>query len=232
MGHQHFMKSLRLDQITLVSASSIHLPETELALMISMHDIEFGEVKLLTSEDYMPKNSKVQVIKIPKLDFWNYSIFIANQLHQFIDTDYCLVVQADGFVLNANKWQNEFLNYDYIGAPWPKVMQFFPSKELLYLKNQVGNGGFSLRSKKMLKESAKINFSQLKLPTISEDIILCHYFYEAMIKGGIKFPPPELAAKFSIESENASYGQTPKTTFGFHGKELRDLIFNSMHRNA
>ncbi len=226
------MKSLRLDQVTLVSVTSVDLPATELALMISKHDIEFAEVKLLTSEEFIPQDSQIRVVNIPKLDFEGYSKFILNDLYQHVDTEYCLVVQADGFVLNASRWQDQFLDYDYVGAPWPKVLTLGGGEQMLYLKNQVGNGGFSLRSRKLLNKTAKINVDQLTFPTKSEDMIICHFLFEEMIENGMKFPSPEFAAKFSIESENASYGQNPSTSFGFHGKQLRDLIFNSIQNNS
>ncbi len=225
------MKNLRLDQITLVSVTSVDLPAAELAMMISMHDIQFGEVKLLTSEAFIPHDPQIQVVKIQKLDFESYSRFILNGLHRFIDTDYCLVIQADGFVLNAHKWQDQFLDYDYIGAPWPKVLTLGGGDQMLHLKNQVGNGGFSLRSKKLLLETSKINLEKLDTPTKSEDLIICHFLFEAMIKNGIKFPSPELAAQFSIESQDASFGQNPNTSFGFHGKKLRDHIFQMILNN-
>ena len=225
------MKSLSLDQVTLVSVTSVDLPATELAMMISTHDIHFGEVKLLTSEEFIPQDPHIQVVKIPKLDFEGYSRFILNDLHGFIDTDYCLVIQADGFVLNAHKWQDQFLGYDYIGAPWPKVLALGGGDQMLYLKNQVGNGGFSLRSKKLLLETSRINLEKLDTPTKSEDLIICHFLFEEMIKSGMKFPSPALAAQFSIESQDASYGHNPNTSFGFHGKKLRDHVFEMILSN-
>lgn len=225
------MKSLSLDQVTLVSVTSVDLPATELAMMISMHDIRFGEAKLLTSEEFIPQDPHIQVVKIPKLDFEGYSRFILNDLHGFIDTDYCLVIQADGFVLNAHKWQDQFLGYDYIGAPWPKVLTLGRGDQMLYLKNQVGNGGFSLRSKKLLLETSRINLEKLDTPTKSEDLIICHFLFEEMIKSGMKFPSPALAAQFSIESQDTSYGHNPNTSFGFHGKKLRDHIFEMILNN-
>ena len=225
------MKNLRLDQITLVSVTSVDLPATELAMMISMHDIHYGEVKLLTSEEFIPQDPQIQIVKIPKLDFEGYSRFILNDLYRFIDTDYCLVIQADGFVLNAQKWQDQFLDYDYIGAPWP-ILEMPLGNQIVFIeKNRVGNGGFSLRSKKLLLETSKINLEKLDTPTKSEDLIICHFLFEDMIKNGIKFPSPELAAQFSIESQDASYGQNPNTSFGFHGKKLRDHIFEMILKN-
>jgi hypothetical protein len=224
------MKLLNLDQVTLVSVTSVDLPATELALRISMHDIEFGAVKLLTSEEFFPQDPKIEVIKIPKIDINGYSKFILCTLHKYIDTEFCLVVQADGFVINANRWIDNFFNFDYIGAPWPEVLYFFGTNEKVIMKNRVGNGGFSLRSKKLLLTTKSIDFENLKYPTRSEDMIICHYLYDEMVKMGIKFPAPDLAAQFSIETESAFFGQNLATSFGFHGKALRDIIFDPIKR--
>lgn len=40
------------------------------------------------------------------------------ELNKYIETDYVLIVQYDGFILNPKAWMDEFLEYDYIGAPW------------------------------------------------------------------------------------------------------------------
>ena len=227
-GH-HSNLMLKLPDVTLVAVSSVDLEATLLALSLSSHEIDFAEVKLLTSEFILPENSKIKVETIPRLDFWGYSKFIIQDLYQHIQTSHCLVVQADGFVLNPQKWQAHFLDYDYIGAPWPQQLMLQPGNFLLNMEaNQVGNGGFSLRSEKLLQETAKIDFDSLSLPSLSEDLVICHFLLDQMINAGIKFPRPELAAQFSVESPNAAYGQTPHTSFGFHGKILRDEIFASL----
>jgi hypothetical protein len=172
---------------------------------------------------------KIKIETIPRMDLVGYSKFILNDLHHYVDTDYCLVVHSDGFVLNASSWDPKFLSYDYIGAPWPQKLFLQPwNLELNMQKNCVGNGGFSLRSKKLLIETAKIDFNSLTFPTQSEDLIICHYLYDHFINIGIRFPDPEIAASFSIESQDAVYGQNPMTVFGFHGKILRDAIFQSI----
>ena len=61
----------------------------------------------------------------------------------------------------------------------------------------------------------------MKFPLKSEDIIICHYLYDEMIKKGIKFAPSKLAAKFSMENKNHLHGQDVNNVFGFHGKHLR-----------
>jgi hypothetical protein len=220
---------LHLPNVTLIAVSSVELSGTDLALQISSHDIEFAAIKFLSSEEWIPSTTKIQMIKIPKLDIVGYSKFILQDLFRYIETEFCLVVQSDGFVLNASRWNPVFLDYDYIGAPWPMDLKLQPGNIPLDLtRNNVGNGGFSLRSMRLLQETSKINVDELSFPTKSEDLILCHFLFQEMLNAGVKFPGPELAAHFSIESPAAAYGQNPSTCFGFHGKELRDLIFSNV----
>lgn len=230
---------LNLPNITLLAVTSIELEETDLALRISSHDINFGAVKLLSSEKWMPTDPKIELVPIPRMSFEGYSKFMLEELVHYVDTDFCIVIQSDGFIINAHRWNPRFLDYDYVGAPWPSNLRlqvppnFHGSIDGLDLtldlkKNSVGNGGFSLRSKKLLHTTSKINFDALSFFSKSEDLIICHYLYEQMLTAGIKFPVPELAAQFSIESPSAAYGQNPKTCFGFHGKSLRDLIFGGI----
>jgi hypothetical protein len=224
---------LNLPDLTLVAVSSIDLDATLFALNFSSHEIEFGEIKLLTSVPVVPNNQKIKVEAIPELDLWGYSRFMINDLYGHIHTSHCLVIQADGFVLNPQRWQMQFLDYDYIGAPWPQQMVLQPDNVLLNMThNLVGNGGFSLRSKKLLQETAKIDVESLTFPSFSEDLLICHFLFDQMIKADVKFPSPELAAQFSVESPEAAYGQTPHTSFGFHGKTLRDEIFESWAKSS
>ena len=220
---------LSLPDVTLIAVSSVELDETLLALSISSHEIEFGEIKFLTSQSIVPANSKIKAELIPRLDIWGYSKFVLQDLNRYVNTSHCLLIQADGFVLNPSRWQNQFLEYDYIGAPWPEKLTLRPSKKILAMKkNQVGNGGFSLRSKKLLEETAKIDFDALTFPSFSEDLVIGYFLLDQMLNVGIRFPAPELAAQFSVESPEAAYGQNPDTSFGFHGKEIRDEIFRSL----
>ena len=217
---------LSLPDVTLIAVSSVELDETLLALSISSHEIEFGEIKFLTSQSIVPANSKIKAELIPRLDIWGYSKFVLQDLNRYVNTSHCLLIQADGFVLNPSRWQNQFLEYDYIGAPWSQKLRLSPTELILDMhRNQVGNGGFSLRSKRLLEVTAKIDFDSLTFPSASEDLILGHFLLDQMLDAGIRFPSPELAAQFSVESSDAAFGQNPSTSFGFHGKQLRDLIF-------
>jgi len=216
------LKKKILSNITLLAAaSSTDVDKTQLALKISSKNIKFGAIKLLTPSFPATKFSEIEYIPISPMSLLNYNRMIIEDLYNYFKTPYCLIVQADGFVINANLWNEEFLKFDYIGAPWPNKVRINPGNRYLYLnKNRVGNGGFSLRSRKLAEVTSKINFNTLKFPIKSEDIIICHYLYEDMINNGIRFAPPKLAAQFSIESVDDNFERNINSVFGFHGKHL------------
>ena len=53
--NKNMKKKLKLSNITLLAATSIEIDMTQLALRISLRNIEFGAVKLLSSLFYLKK---------------------------------------------------------------------------------------------------------------------------------------------------------------------------------
>ena len=128
-----------------------------------------------------------------------YSKFIIQELHKHITTDFVLIVQWDGFIIDPDAWNTQFLDYDYIGAVWPWHPEGL----------RVGNGGFSLRSKVLCQLTAS---PQFVYKNINEDDMICHLNRDYLVSNGIKFAPKELARHFSFERELSDI-----KTFGFHG---------------
>jgi hypothetical protein len=60
-----------------------------------------------------------------------------------LNAENVLIVQTDSVILNGNI--NDFIGYDYIGAPWHTENERW-SKMTDILPGGVGNGGFSLRT--------------------------------------------------------------------------------------
>ena len=148
---------INLINVTLVTVTSVNVERTVKALKYSTKGINFGDVLLITDKDILEENIRVE--KIEPLDYIGYSKFIVYELHKYINTDYALIIQDDGFVINPNQWDDDFLNYDYIGAPFPipdsndNISYRDPFGNLI----RVGNGGFSLRSKKLLSLASELN---------------------------------------------------------------------------
>lgn len=212
---------LKLNNVTLVSVTSVNIDRTVRALRYSSKDIQFADVILLTDKEVSPPN--INVIKIQPLDYIGYSHFIVYELHKYIKTDYVLIIQEDGFVTDANKWSDDFYHYDYIGAPFPipnsndKISYRDPFGNLI----RVGNGGFSLRSKKLLELPSKLNLEwKPYFGYYNEDGFFAVHNKHILEENGCVFAPPEMAVKFSIEHS------TPETNniipFGFHGKHNKN----------
>lgn len=207
--------NLLLPEVTLVAVSSIKINETIKALKNSMKGIKYADTLFFTHEEIDLINLGINVIKTPKLDYSGYSKFIAYELHKYIKTDFVLIIQSDGYVLRKNKWLSEFLNYDYIGAPWPPNIHFTPKG----INVRVGNGGFSLRSKKLLGILDKLHlpFTDNNTGYDHEDGLICNYYRHELEESGIKFAPVSIAAQFSHESDCKESIYHP---FGFHGSKL------------
>jgi hypothetical protein len=214
---------LNLDDVTIVSINTINPKSSIKALEISCENINFKNVLLLSNDNI--KHDFIQNIKISNIiDINFYNLFCVKYLHEHIKTDYCLIVQPDGFVTNASNWDNEFLNYDYIGAPWSKINSAhglyrcgFPVNSMETVPFIVGNGGFSLRSKKILTEVSKLDYRDLSIP---EDNVFSILFRKELKEKNIKYAPVNLALKFSLEDilsiENYKFDLS--SHFGFHGK--------------
>jgi hypothetical protein len=152
---------IELPDVTLISVdTTADLSGTLRGVYTSMGGINFGAVKLITTKDQIEKNSSLEddgisleesVIEIK--DYNDYNYYVIYNLHEHVDTSHCLLVQPDGFVLFPDKWDNAWLEYDYIGAPWAYVEDAYIDP--FGNHHRVGNGGFSLRSKKFLRSSNK-----------------------------------------------------------------------------
>lgn len=112
-------------------------------------------------------------------------MFITNiEFYNHIPTEIFLVFQTDSMILKKNKnLINNFLNYDYVGAPW----QWY-----IFNKFNVGNGGLSLRKKSKMLEI--IEKSKNYLQQENEDI-----FFSCNELVTLNKPSIEEAKLFSIE---------------------------------
>lgn len=218
---QKYFTPANQPELTIYGAPKIQLKDVTLigvddnidglinAANISCLGINFKSVKLLSSQD----SADSRAIKIRHLGSKKeYSQFLLKEIVDYIDTPYFIVIQADGFILDFTKWRSEFLKWDWIGAVW----NFRDHKK-------VGNGGFSLRSKRLhsiLKDDKRIVLRNDDIiSNFAEDHVICYIYRDYLeAKYGIKFAPEEIGNKFSIEA----FGVTAPAnnysgSFGFHG---------------
>ena len=219
----------------LVTINCNNVEEGIKALNFSSRDIEFENIILFTDKNVKGDFNKIDIDEIKGVS--QYNDFILN-LNQFINSQYVLIVQDDGHVLSPEKWTNDFLNYDYIGAPWPnnkkwnkrwdKYEKKYRDKIKQHSKeNRIGNGGFSLRSKKFLEYSSIFSSTEI----LAEDIFLNLYNYDLAIDFDIKYPDLDLAINFSYETtlvgrnlrkESKHKNYRLGNHFGWHGKKFKN----------
>jgi ADP-heptose:LPS heptosyltransferase len=188
---------LQLDRVTLICVDCKNYGSAITAIKKSISKVNFGKVLFLTDIDIQVDG--IETVVIQKINSKKeYSKFIIKELYKYFDTDYCLIVQHDSWVLDADAWDDCFYDYDVVGAKW------------VYVDGRnVSNGGFSLRTKKLQVILAADDLIDVYDP---EDTVIGRLYRDYLEKKyEIKFPPEEVCDKFSFEL-------TPpyKSTFGFH----------------
>lgn len=205
---------IKLSNVTLCAVDCVNPYLALTALIESAKDIEFNSVILFSNikPNNIPENIKfIYISKISNLV--DYSKFIIKDLYNYTNTDYVLNIQSDGYIHNSKGWINEFLQWDYVGAPWQSTEHFVTSD------CRVGNGGVSLRSRNLLRELQYIQF-----PEMHEDVFIGVVAKKYLETRGIKIAPLNIAAKFSVEKLCADIDINPyKDCFAFHGKTYSDF---------
>ena len=192
------MSRLKLPHVALCAVTSVAVRETIRSLERCLDHVDFGTALLLTDREPVLTHPEIRWCRVePITSRQDYSEFVVRELARHVDLPHALVVQWDGFVVAASRWCEEFLAYDYIGATWP---QFDDG-------HNVGNGGFSLRSKRLLDFTASDAFPGRH----PEDVSICRTYRDLLERNGMRFAPAELARRFSFERG------TPRQSFGFHG---------------
>ena len=215
----------RIKQVTIVCVTGVNILGALRSLLIS--SVRFNSEQVLFVNVWLPNfrigkfrferpiNSKLDSIE-------EYGKYVQFTLWKHIRTDFALIVQADGWVLNGDRWNEEFKNYDYIGAPWPVSTEAYIDPDGNH--QRVGNGGFSLRSFKLLELGSQLElvwdvtkndyFKHFNVKPLTEDGNICIHNRKKYESAGCIFAPLEVAARFSREHAIPEF-VNPKT-FGFH----------------
>jgi hypothetical protein len=186
---------------TLVCVDSQYPALALRALRQTLVQCRYPAVKLLTDAAGAElQDARIERVAIERIaSAKNYSRFMLKDLLRHVDTDFVQVVQWDGYVVNGAAWRSEFQEYDYIGARWWFAK---PGRD-------VGNGGFSLRSRRLLEalQDAEVTTGMV------EDHAICVTHREMLeSRYGIRVAPGPLAQHYAFEGESPN-----PESFGFHG---------------
>ncbi|WP_454888169.1 DUF5672 family protein [Sphingobium herbicidovorans] len=164
-----------------------------------MAQIDFAACKLFTDAPLRPVHPGIAIVPIRRLDSAAaYSDFLLAHMVDHVKTPYCLVAQWDGHVLDARRWRPEFLDYDYIGASWPQFLD----------GHDVGNGGFSLRSRRLMEACRDFEFRAFH----PEDVAIGRVNRRWLEDREMRFAPRPLADLFATERAGDL-----ENSFGYHG---------------
>lgn len=170
------------------------------ALRRCMAGVHFARVLLFTDRGRLAQAPLgIDVVDVRIHSVAEYSHFMLRGLLPYLHSSHLLVVQWDGYLTNPGAWDPEFLRQDYIGAPWHDIAG----------DPGVGNGGFSLRSLRLLQALQDPALP----PGHPEDLCIARQHRAALERQhGIRFAPRAMAARFAYERTEPT-----GPTFGFHG---------------
>jgi len=162
---------------------------------------------------------ELQVAKnlVPGKDIRSLCLDLVENLHSRFKTPYVLTIQDDGFPLRPGL--EEFVGkWDYVGAPWVHHATYY---DLYPKKYRIGNGGFSLRSKRLCEIASQVYKKHFaRFPywwyLLGDDTFYCktlRFWFRNAVKD-LRWPTPEEAALFAVE--NADDLIPTKQPFGFH----------------
>jgi hypothetical protein len=155
--------------------------------VLIFHGVENKEATtkfLETLSDTEKSRVSTKDIGLTNMDTNAYnSLMMSDRLLDAIPTELFLIIQTDSMICSPGKGLLEnFVKYDYVGAPWRGQEG----------EKAVGNGGFSLRRKSVMRKLVEKCDKDGK----NED-----GFFAAGCEGAVaKRPPPEEAEKFSVET--------------------------------
>jgi Protein of unknown function (DUF5672) len=206
---------LKLPDVTLVVIETREHALARIAIADCLDKAEFGEVLILTDRplEFSPLtmshgvHPRFHVVddwpdKLGYCQSWWYDVPL------LLRTSHSLSVEWDGGIWDTGMWRDEYMEYDYVGAPW-------------WYKDgkNVGNGGFCLISSR-LRRYVHDRRAQYVCDMPIGDDLLCRKYRPNLENVGFRWAPEKLAHEFSFECCRPS---PTSRHFGFHA------VYNWQH---
>lgn len=186
--------------ISLVIVDTASHTLAKFAIEQTLKTIDCKEVLVFSDREIIQGAKHIPIR--PNINLHDYSEIMIKHLWLHVETEHALVIQWDAMAVNQELWTDDFLKYDYIGAIWP-----WPQQGIV-----MGNGGFSLRSRKLIEALRDQRVQLGGFAGHNEDIAICVDHRKLLQEEyGIEYAPVDLARQFATENEWLG------PTFGFHG---------------
>lgn len=161
-----------------------------------------------------PSPVELPGIEVVQANMKNQNECLVREVPDCVVCDHILSVHWDGYIINPQLWSEDFLKYDWIGAPWPL-------KNLPNPNWRVGSGGFFLCSKEIAAWWQSICNQEEPF-----DWQIGALYRDKFENLGMKFASLDVASKFAKECDLEDINIPEGSTFGFHGfqynPELRE----------
>jgi len=194
--------ALKLPDVTLVLIETREHDLARLALEDCENKAEFGDVLVFTDRPNLFMRADRRIVAVPDWSEkigWSKCSWYDVPLH--MRTSHALCIQWDSWIVAPEMWRDEYLDYDYIGAPW-------------WYKDgmNVGNGGFCLRSTPFMRF---IRQHRDEFPCICDldDDLYCRKYRSQLQDAGFEWAPEQLAQDFAFETVRPD---KDARHFGFH----------------
>lgn len=192
---------LKLPNVTLIALTDYKLEEHKTVADKVSESIEFGDVKIIYD-------------RAINHDVNNWNRKIVYELWKSVDTDFAFLFHADGYPIHPDVWRDDFLNWDYIGAPWPLPIDDYSYRDPSGTIQRVGNS-VGIRSKRLLELPSKLNMEwKSYFGNTNEDGFISVHNRHIFEEHGCTFAPLEIAKYFSKEFEIPE--NVGLKTFAFH----------------
>ena len=193
---------LNLPNVTLVMIETREHTLARMAVEYCLKVAEFGDVLIITDrmDEFDTCSARFHIVPdFPDKLGWARSMWY--DVPSLLFTSHMLAIQWDSWIWDPTMWRDEFLNYDFVGAPW-------------WYKDgkNVGNSGFCLKSTRLARYIAK-NRDKFPCDTSAEDDLLCRKYRARLEDVGFRWASERVAYDFSFEG---CAGNKPTKHFGFH----------------
>jgi Protein of unknown function (DUF5672) len=197
--------TLPLPDVTLVAVDTICHDLAALAIRECLDQAQFGAVQIHTDDPAPFARLGIDAVFIAAAPFGSLNEvmrYLWYDVPRYVETSHALTVQWDSGIVNPAQWSERFLGCDYVGAPWGWHGDEY----------EVGNGGFSLRSRRLMHYIAE---RRQEFPLgHPEDDMLCRRYRPALERAGFRWASTDLALRFSFERTGFS---GLERHFGYHG---------------
>jgi len=169
--------------------------------------MQFGEVFHLSP--VRPDGPGYWIQMPSKLDYADANILSSKLLGEIGSKPWYMNIETDGFPVHPELWDPSFLEWDYIGAPWPDTCHFVKY-------GRVGNGGCSIRSRRFIEATRAAR--PIRDGENADVYLCCCPEVRALAESaGCKYAPVEVALRFSFELPLSDFPDwTHAQSFAFH----------------